>query len=369
MDIGIIDNDLEFNSNYPNIALEKISSYHKSIGDNVELTLFKEIDPFTIFPKHYDKIYVGKVFTKHNTPKWINDFNNVKIGGSGFFFDKAERLPYEIEHRMPDYNLYNSMLNTFVRTDKHKYYTDYSIGFTTRGCIRRCGFCINKNEKSVYKHSELSEFVDDSRPFIMLFDDNIVASDNFNEIFEKLNSTGKRFVYKQGMDFRLLTKEKIQIIVNSNYFDVIHFAFDNVNDYNRIEDVFKLYKQVKNKRSGMFFYVLIGFDRKNRYDNDFFKQDLESLFIRMQLLFKYHAYPYIMMHENIKLNPYYKSITQLVNTINCPMYINNKNILTALELNKAYNAIDMINKLDLSKYFKIGFFSSDEKLMLNEINI
>ena len=44
-----------------------------------------------------------------------------------------------------------------------KYYTDYSIGFTTRGCFRQCEFCVNKNEKKVYPHSPLSEFVDDKR--------------------------------------------------------------------------------------------------------------------------------------------------------------------------------------------------------------
>ena len=50
MNIGI----LAVDSNYPNLALMKISSYHKARGDNVEW-----YNPLC----SYDKVYIAKVFS------------------------------------------------------------------------------------------------------------------------------------------------------------------------------------------------------------------------------------------------------------------------------------------------------------------
>lgn len=50
MNIGI----LAVDSNYPNLALMKISGYHKLKGDQVEW-----YNPFN----HYDKVYMAKIFS------------------------------------------------------------------------------------------------------------------------------------------------------------------------------------------------------------------------------------------------------------------------------------------------------------------
>lgn len=108
MKIGIIDADLinRKRHRFPNLACEKISGYHKELGDLVELKLnYADLDS-------YDKVYISKVFTDTNCP--INDMNkpnNVQIGGTGFYFDKASDLPCEIEHHMPDYHLYDTWIH------------------------------------------------------------------------------------------------------------------------------------------------------------------------------------------------------------------------------------------------------------------
>lgn len=89
------------------------------------------------------------------------------MGGTGFYFDKAPDLPYEIEHHMPDYHLYDSWIESEIEKAKlisencdkafdikkfkiqFKEYLDYSIGFVTRGCFRKCGFCVNKKVDGV----------------------------------------------------------------------------------------------------------------------------------------------------------------------------------------------------------------------------
>ena len=152
MRIGIVDADLlgRKKHRFPNLVCEKLSGYWKAREADVDLlTDFEHFD-------EYDQVYVAKVFTDTPVPAWLKDTGNVHIGGTGFYFDKAPDLPCEIEHHMPDYSLYDKWIAGEVekakseaeRTNKNfdekdfkkqfKEYTDYSIGFITRGCFRLC---------------------------------------------------------------------------------------------------------------------------------------------------------------------------------------------------------------------------------------
>lgn len=140
MKIGIIDADLIGRSKhrFPNLASMKISGYYKSLGNDVSLLLdYENLNK-------YDKVFISKVFTDTYVPQGVLNLNNVEYGGTGFFYDKAIPLPYEIEHHMPDYSLYDEwvkiQLDSGTKKSDLTYYIDYSIGFTTRGCFRKCGF-------------------------------------------------------------------------------------------------------------------------------------------------------------------------------------------------------------------------------------
>lgn len=187
MNVGILDADLlrKKPHRFPNLASMKISGYLKEQGHNVKL-ITKYIKDTSI-----DKIYCSKVFSETEIPDLRQYFDcDIKYGGSGFYYDKAIPLPYEIEHHMPDYHLYDDFvkqqLNKGVSKVALKYYTDYSIGFTTRGCIRQCDFCINKNYTKVFLNSPIEEFLDPSRKKICLLDDNILAFSGWREVFKAL---------------------------------------------------------------------------------------------------------------------------------------------------------------------------------------
>ena len=162
MKIAIIDADLIGRSKhrFPNLACMKLSGYYKGLGNEVEL----KTDYMNL--SLYDKVFISKVFTDTPIDKNILKLQNVEYGGTGFYYDKALALPLEIEHHMPDYHLYDNwvskQLNECSNIEKKRkdltYYLDYSIGFMTRGCIRQCSFCVNKNYKSCELHSSLSEF-------------------------------------------------------------------------------------------------------------------------------------------------------------------------------------------------------------------
>ena len=159
MKIAIIDADLigRKKHRFPNLACMKISVYYKDLGDEVELKLnYENLE-------QYDKVFISKVFTDTQIDEEILKLDNVEYGGTGFYYDKAPKLPCEIEHHMPDYHLYDDWVEYQLNNKKAskkalKYYTDYSIGFVTRGCFRQCGFCVNKNYKKVEEWSPLEEF-------------------------------------------------------------------------------------------------------------------------------------------------------------------------------------------------------------------
>lgn len=280
----------------------KLSAYYKSIGADVELKLdYKNLDT-------YDKVTISKVFTDTPIDEKILTLSNVEYGGTGFYYDKAPRLSDNIEHIMPDYHLYDEwvkqQLDNSVKAKELTYYTDYSIGFTTRGCIRQCAFCVNKNYKKCELHSPLSEFVDESRPYICLLDDNILACPKWRDVFNELAKTGKRFQFKQGVDERLLTDEKCKVLFNCKWIGDRIFAFDNIKDkdiiINRLEMIRRHTNQI------IKFYCFCGFNhnKPDSYDDVFYRKDIEDLFERINILMKYRCLPYVMRYKDYVNSPY-----------------------------------------------------------------
>ena len=116
MDIGLFDVD---SHNFPNLPLMKIPAYHKAKGDNVE---------FINFLKHYDKVYVSKIFGDEysNMDSTVIDADEIVYGGTGFAItvengkeiyhkDRDKDLSREIEHIYPDYSLYPNLTKSNTR--------------------------------------------------------------------------------------------------------------------------------------------------------------------------------------------------------------------------------------------------------------
>lgn len=309
MTIGIIDADLigRNKHRFPNLACEKISGYWKDNGATVKLLAdYNNLDD-------YDKVYISKVFTDTPVPDWLSDYmernkHRVYGGGTGFYFDKAPMLPDEIEHHKPDYNLYDEWIESkcikaeqeSIRLGKEfnkskfmaqfKSYTDYSIGFTTRGCFRKCKFCVNQKYDHAFKHSPLEEFYDPTRKKICLLDDNILGCSEWKNILNELISLNKPFVFKQGMDERILTDEKCELLFSAKYDGDYTFAFDNVEDYGLIEKKLQLIRKYTQSQS-IKFYVLVGFKSTDIID-------MENMWKRIALLMKYECMAYIMRFQS-----------------------------------------------------------------------
>ena len=324
MKVAIIDADLigRKRHRFPNLVCMKLSGFHKSQGDEVELKLdYEDLDS-------YEKVYISKVFSDTFVPEEALTHNNVEYGGTGFFYDKAPRLPEEIEHHMPDYTLYDEWVQGQLAAGKkrveYRFYLDYSIGFLTRGCFRKCKFCVNQNYTKVCKHSPLEEFYDPSRKKICLLDDNFLGHPEWKEMLRTLQQTGKPFQFKQGMDERILTDEKCRMLFSSKYDGDFIFAFDNVEDADLIEKKIQLLRKYTDVIPK--FYCFTGFDREDRWDSNFWKQDIFDLFRRIEILMKYQCIPYVMRFNRYTESPYRGMYITIARWCNQPSLFKKKSL-------------------------------------------
>ena len=110
MTIGLIDVD---GHNFPNLALMKISAWHKAKGDTVEW--------WWGLGGEYDLVYMSKVFDGTYTPDIPEPLNAKRVIKGGTGYGLKNRLPDEVEHIYPDYSLYPELTK------------ETAYGFLTRG--------------------------------------------------------------------------------------------------------------------------------------------------------------------------------------------------------------------------------------------
>lgn len=224
MKIGLIDVDAgDRPPKYPNLALMKISAWHKTRGDDVEWWWgFSE----------YDRVYMSKVFDETYTrdiPEPVNAREIVK-GGTGY--DMHTKLSDEIEHMYPDYSLYPALTK------------DTAYGFLTRGCPRGCHFCIvsEKEGRRTRKVADLEAWWSGQKN-IVLMDPNLLAYRGHMNLLEQLIGSKAWVDVNQGFDCRLLTEKNIEAI-NRMKLRNIHFAWDYMHETERVLKGLALYQSL-----------------------------------------------------------------------------------------------------------------------------
>ena len=202
MRVGLIDVD---SHNFPNLALMKISAYHKAQGDEVE---------WWWGWSQYDRVYMSKVFDETYSPDHPEPVNTKEVikGGTGYGLDN--KLPDEIEHCFPDYSLYPELTK------------EKSFGFLTRGCPNNCPFCIvcAKEGRKSCKVSDLDKWWNGQKN-IVLQDPNLLACRDHMDLLGQLAESNAWVDMNQGLDARMLTEENIDAL-NKVKIKRIHFAWD-----------------------------------------------------------------------------------------------------------------------------------------------
>lgn len=226
--IGLIDVD---GHNFPNLALMRISAWHKAQGDDVEWWWSDLI--------HYDIVYMSKIFSNAYSKDIPEPMNADKVlkGGTGYcislgedgkeHFDESKnhKLPEEIEKMFPDYSIYPQF--------------HFAVAMTSRGCPRGCAFChvAAKEGRCSTKVADVSDFWNGQKE-IKVLDPNITACREKRDLLKQYRETKAWIDFTQGIDIRLTNEADIEDL-NGMKIKMLHFAWDNPKD--DLEDKFKLF--------------------------------------------------------------------------------------------------------------------------------
>ena len=255
-----------YKNKYPPLGLMKISAFHKERGDSVTFVkgLSKEKKE-----ERWDRIYITTLFSfywsqtlktiKYYMPS-VKDPRDLFIGGPMAtvmareiekeigvrpvkgLLDKPGKLRLPNDHLVdgivPDYSILDEI--DYVYPANNAYF-----GYMTRGCIRKCRFCavtvIEPQYISYIPLKEQIEIISDKfgeKKDLLLLDNNILASPKFNQMIDEIISIGfykgaklngrNRYVdFNQGVDLRLLTKEKMRRLAEIPV-RPLRIAFDHI---------------------------------------------------------------------------------------------------------------------------------------------
>jgi len=272
--IGLIDVD---GHNFPNLALMKLSSWHKAQGDEVEWAI-----PFN----HYDTIYRSKIFTFSPDDLTYYSANQVIRGGTGY--DIKSKLPNEVEHWIaPDYSIY----------PQYK----FSIQFYSRGCIRSCGFCLVSAKEGKIHPVEPME-LNPNGEWVEVLDNNFFANPEWRSAVEDLERA-KQPIKFHGVDVRIMDEEQAYWLNRLPLKTGVHIAWDlpQIDLTDRLKAMLKHIKPYK-----ITAYVLVGF-------NSTPEQDLFRLRTLKELGILPFVQPYRDFENKRKPTPYEQDLARWAN--------------------------------------------------------
>jgi len=257
-----------------NLALAKLSTYHKSLGNSVSLIKLN----FNGYPSKrfkninasmFDIVYVSQLFECNTNNYKVVDCNNIIYGGVGL---NNNQLPLHIDSLDLDYSLFD---------------VDKSYGYITKGCIRNCWFCkVPKHEGYIRLYSTIDKIKKHKE--VILFDNNILGFYGHMQILEDLVNIRIRLQFNQGLDIRLLNDENALLISKLNHIGELIFAFDDVKDEKLINSKLNLLKKYVKKDWKIKFYI---------YHNDKAYTLFDTLH-RVDWCRKNKVLPYLMRDQN-----------------------------------------------------------------------
>lgn len=382
LNVGMIDVDLLNNgTRHPNLAQMKMSNYckkeyHHNVVlvytdeqmkklSNFDILLVSKVFDFTPIPIELEEIIakngsnykdlngsVVDLLSMYHDKK--PEHTQILVGGTGFFEDGGRDLDYCIEHYMPDYSLYEPyVLQKISEGRDPAYYSDYrdvSIGFTSRGCFRKCSFCVNrKYDKAFVHYTGIKEFYNPYCKVIYLWDDNFLAlGKRCIPILKELNETGTPFQFRQGLDIRLMNDEFAEILSKSRYYGDYIFAFDHIQDKEKISEKLGMWRKYCKKETKL--YVLCGYDShtndpKYAISKDYSQDerdliDIGNTFERIHILMKHGCLPYIMKYILYKESKYRGIYVQLGRWCNQPAIFKKMSFEEFCQRNQYYAKTD-----------------------------
>ena len=228
MTVGLHDGE---KNKFPNLALMKLSAYHKAQGDSVEWW-----NPMLT----YDRVYSSKVFTFTPENPYLPP-DTVK-GGTGYGL--YTELPTEVDRCFPDYSIYPDCR--------------YAVGFLTRGCIRHCPWCVvPRKEGAIRPYCTWREIKRPDSRDIVFMDNNVLACQHGIEQIRDMIGQNVRVDFNQGLDARLITPEAAAMLARLKWIRFIRMSCDTDAMLPVVLEAVRLLAEAGVKPYRVFVYLLV----------------------------------------------------------------------------------------------------------------
>lgn len=252
---------LNIDSKLPNIALKKIEMWHQLRGDEIVWDM-----PMMLGAT--DKAYASCIFTKNKdiAKNYKGLYPELVVGGTGYGL--TVKLPAEIDAMKPKIN----------------------YGFTTRGCIRKCPFCIvPEAEGAISVVGDIFDIWDGESASIILLDNNILAvPEHFEVICRQLIQRNLKVDFNQALDIRLVDANAAWFIAEIKYSRQISFSFDYVSIEKQFREGMRHLLKAGIRMSRIMIFLLVGF-------NTTLEEDLG----RIEMIKSYGASPFVMKYQEV----------------------------------------------------------------------
>lgn len=267
---------IQFDGKFPNIALMRISSHHKGLGDSVTLRHIGNVEavrPLELL--EYDRIYGSLIFEWNRiVAKAVLAYRpDAIIGGSGW-----DEIPNVVESGLVYIgarreNATVSLLENHGITTKEKDYSLYptftnSIGFTQRGCRKNCGFCKVPVIEPKMRQDDSIDAIwrgGSHSKNLILWDNDTFGAPMWRETFKAIMDGGYRVSFNQGINARLMNEEQAEMFAAtpcySDDFKVRRWytAWDNKDDEEVLFRGLGYLTKYGVKPDNIMVYVLIGY--------------------------------------------------------------------------------------------------------------
>ena len=222
---------LQLDGKLPNVALMRLASHHRALGDEVELRQagnMNSLEPR--FWDDHDQVYGSLIFERSRPlgEQLLSTRPGAIVGGTGW--DVASTLEqHGITTTNQDYTLYPRFHS--------------SIGFLQRGCRLRCPFCVvPRKEGKVRSEQTVSELWrgGDAPRELVLLDNDFFGNPKWRERLAEIRDGAFKVNFNQGLNARFLNEDTAAAVATVDYRDwkmkqrKLHTAWDNRKDEKRL---------------------------------------------------------------------------------------------------------------------------------------
>ncbi len=268
----------------PNLALMKLSHWHKSKGDTVILT--RHIEP-DLFEPTYDRVYGSAIFkfSQDRIDRFVQQWPEATLGGTG------TKFTHTIEDLIGE---------QYEHYDYAGYDVDYSLGFTQRGCRLKCKFCVVPEKegkpRSVNTIAEIWRGAPHPKKLHIL-DNDFFGNPEWRERIAEIRDGKFKVCLSQGINVRLINDEAAAALATIQYRDTkfqerrLYTAWDNIGDEKVFFKGVDMLENAGIPPKHLMAYMLIGYDKAETW---------ERIWTRFNRMVERGIKPYPMVYDRAR---------------------------------------------------------------------